>query len=318
MLAGVFAACASAPAEDRARATAEERAVAYLAVEVPKWAKENACYSCHNNGDAARALVAAWAAGDLKSRKPLDDTLKFLATPQSWDENGPEGPFKDKKLARIQFAAALVDASRARAIVDRGPLELAAALVSELQTADGSWETDAPGTVGSPVTYGRPLATAMAVRVLQSADRAKYRAAIAAACNWFETTEAKSVLDAASTLWALAGIEGSAAKHKRGECVRLIRRGESSDGGWGPFLNSPSEVFDTALVVLALAVEQEQSELSTMIARGRKYLIATQAADGSWPATTRPHGVDSYAQQLSTTGWSTLALLATRGHEKKK
>jgi hypothetical protein len=47
-------------------------------------------------------------------------------------------------------------------------------------------------------------------------------------------------------------------------------------------------------------------------------LLARQATDGSWPATTRPPGVESYAQQLSTTGWATLALLATRGQEKKK
>ena len=42
-----------------APAGAEERAVAHLAREVPRWAKKNRCYSCHNNGDAARALYTA-------------------------------------------------------------------------------------------------------------------------------------------------------------------------------------------------------------------------------------------------------------------
>ncbi len=32
----------------------EARAVAFLAREVPRWSRENHCYSCHNNGDAAR------------------------------------------------------------------------------------------------------------------------------------------------------------------------------------------------------------------------------------------------------------------------
>ena len=49
-----------------------------------------------------------------------------------------------------------------------------------------------------------------------------------------------------------------------------------------------------------------------MIARGRAFLIARQQADGSWPETTRPSGAESYAQRISTTGWATLALLATR------
>ena len=38
--------------------TPEGRAVRYLAGEVPKWPVNNKCFSCHNNGDAARALSA--------------------------------------------------------------------------------------------------------------------------------------------------------------------------------------------------------------------------------------------------------------------
>jgi len=35
---------------------AEARAVEFLVREVPAWSKNNGCFSCHNNGDAARAL----------------------------------------------------------------------------------------------------------------------------------------------------------------------------------------------------------------------------------------------------------------------
>ena len=48
-----------------------------------------------------------------------------------------------------------------------------------------------------------------------------------------------------------------------------------------------------------------------MIARGRKFLIAEQLDDGSWTETTRPPGNVSYAERISTTGWATMALLAT-------
>ena len=39
------------------------RGVDYLKVEVPKWKAEHSCYSCHNNGDATRALLTASAKG---------------------------------------------------------------------------------------------------------------------------------------------------------------------------------------------------------------------------------------------------------------
>ncbi len=311
-LAACGAVCSNAAAEEPAPRAAEARAVAFLAAEVPRWAKENACYSCHNSGDAARALLAALKSGDLNNRAPLSDTLEFLSRPERWDANGPEGPFKDKKLARIQFAAALVDAIGSRAIEDRGQLAQAAALVAELQMPDGGWEIDAAGSVGSPVTYGRVLATRMAVATLAAADKAKYRAAIAKAQGWLETTEPRSVLDAAATLWALVDVASPAADRQRARSLEIIRQGESPEGGWGPFVNSPPEAFDTALVLLALAAQKQPTE-AAMIARGRKFLLATQNGDGSWPATTRPRGVDSYAQQLSTTAWATQALVATRG-----
>ncbi|MEX0678977.1 MAG: hypothetical protein WD063_18025 [Pirellulales bacterium] len=293
-------------------ASPERRAVRFLAVEVPKWKQENGCYSCHNNGDAARALMVAARDGMLADRAPVADTVRFLATPERWDDNGPDGPFKDKKLARIQFAAALVEAVGAGLIADQGTLERAAALVAETQTPEGNWEIDAPGNFGSPATYGRALASFMAMRTLAAAGQPMHRAALTRASRWFLATEPKSVLDAAATLWALVDDKSRPAQAQRGRSLELIRGGQSTDGGWGPFVNAPPESFDTAVVLLALAAQEDRARLGPLIARGREYLLARQAEDGGWPPTTRPPGADSYAQRLSTSGWATLALLATR------
>ena len=94
--------------------------------------------------------------------------------------------------------------------------------------------------------------------------------------------------------------------------LELLRRGQSDDGGWGPRASSPPEPFDTALALLALAKCDQSPDIRGMIARGRAFLIAQQQEDGSWIETTRPPGNVSYAQRISTTGWATLALLATR------
>ncbi len=58
----------------------EERAIAYLAREVPAWSAKNQCFSCHNNGNAARALYAADRLGYALPEKALADTTRW---PQS-------------------------------------------------------------------------------------------------------------------------------------------------------------------------------------------------------------------------------------------
>ena len=101
------------------------------------------------------------------------------------------------------------------------------------------------------------------------------------------------------------------AQPRRNASVRasLMREGQAADGGWGPFVTSQPEVFDTALVVLALSHAREMPEA---VRRGRAYLLERQQDDGSWVETTRPSGGESYAQRISTTAWALLALLAPR------
>ena len=76
---------------------------------------------------------------------------------------------------------------------------------------------------------------------------------------------------------------------------------------------SAVEVFDTAVVLFALAEQGPTLEIEAWRKRGRARLLAEQEKDGSWTETTRPSGAESYAQRLSTTGWATLALLVTAG-----
>jgi hypothetical protein len=296
----------------QAPGAAERRALAYLDREVPRWFTANQCYSCHNNGDAARALYLAIRLAYAVRPEALADTTRWLARPDGWDDNKGEPAFSDKGLARLQFAAALVDAMDAKQVQDRKVLIRAAELIAEGQRKDGSWQVDAEGTIGSPATYGPFLATYQARRVLAQADPKRFGPAIARADAWFRQAKVETVLDAAALLLALDGKQGPAVEEQRRHCLTLIRQGEAKSGGWGPYVHSPPEPFDTAVVLLALLRLGERPDLQPMRQRGRVYLIRTQQADGTWPETTRPAGSVSYAQRLSTAGWATLALLATR------
>ncbi len=288
--------------------TPEGKALTYLSREVPAWSADNKCYSCHNNGDAARALFAAVRLGRPVPAASLDSSLDWLKRPKDWDSTGGDTPAKDTNLGRVQFSAALLEAVDAGLVRDRGPLTQAAELLAAVQKKDGSWRPEGD-EVGSPATYGAALATHSARRVLLRADAEKYGDAVRRAQQWLTTTPVETVIDAAAVLWALEGVEGESAGRQRSVCLDIIRKGRGKDGGWGAYLTSASEPFDTAVVLLALRQFADRDEMREMIRDGRRYLLRLQTDEGHWPETTRPAGGTSYAQRLSTTGWVTYALL---------
>lgn len=274
----------------------EERAVFYLVQEVPAWPQQNHCFSCHNNGDGARALYQAHRRRFTVPGPALAPTTEWLSHPDRWDSLPGDAAFSDKRLARIQFAVALAEAYESGLVGDPQHLREAAQSLVKIQHADGYWPLDGGDSLGSPVTYGVPLATALVIRTLQAAgDRAD---AVERAKGWLRSLRLSTTLDAAAVLLAL-GTE-------RPDAVQFLLQAQASSGGWGPYPRSPAEPFDTAIAVLALTPRNRPA-----LDRARQYLIRTQQPDGSWPETTRPAGAQSYAQRISTSAWATQALLAT-------
>ena len=294
------------------------KGVDYLKKEVPKWKAEHACYSCHNNGDATRALLVAGAKGyDIGTS--LDDTLTFLEQPSQWNQNkAAPGGFDDKVLARIQFASALAVAERYGKAASTDLAAAAKLLVAD-QQADGSWQLDKSQSLGSPATYGTILATASARASLIASGIQPDNFTIVQIDRWVRGLTPENVIDAAGTVLALELSSDVMAENLRRNCLSILRQGQSPEGGWGPYVTAAPQVFDTALAVLALsALEPEPrlarsayrpEELKEAIANGKKFIVSQQRADGSWPETTRPANQESYAQRISTTGWAMLALL---------
>ena len=286
--------------------------MAFLSREVPRWSRENKCFSCHNNGDAARALYAASALGYRVPRAALTDTTDWLQHPDRWEDNKGDPAFSDKRLATIQFTSALAAAIETKHAPDRSALLAAARALEAQQNTDGAWSIEPAGALGSPATYGTQLATAAVIRSLVTVGDRSVAAARGRAQRWLGERATDNVLSAAAALIGLHGDETPVASAKRKECLKLIRRSQARDGGWGPYPDSPPEPFDTAVVLLALMENRDGGEFKSLLHSGRDYLIETQNADGSWPETTRPALGESYAQRISTTGWATLALLRTR------
>jgi len=299
----------------------QTRALAFLAREVPAWSKENGCFSCHNNGDGARALFEARRRGAPLKASSLRNTLGWITHPAGWDHNKGDPGFSDARLADLQFAGSLMAAMEAGERPPRGAVEEAARRVHAGQAPDGSWPIEPQNPVGSPATYGTILGTFMAWRVLAKADAPETIEAMRRAEAWLRRVKPVSIVSAATLLWADAeiprGREGPA--FPVAECFELLQRAQSREGGWGPYADAPPEPFDTALVVLALVRQPPLAGREAMIQRACAFLGELQQPDGSWPATTRPPGGESYAQRVSTTAWVVWALLSStsssRGNE---
>lgn len=316
----VLAAAASARSSAQAPPdvpVATRRAVSYLVAEVPRWRREHPCYSCHNNGDGARALIEA-SRRNLVDLQRVDDAIGWLRSPERWALNSEDGGVKDLPLSRIQFAAALQALASAGA-AEQGALDRAAALVVADQRPDGSWPISATSNVGTPTGYGTPLATAVAMRLLagsrtEAAGSARTRAGL-----WLRALEPQAVLEASAVLLGVGAASDEPAAAVRRKALDILRRGQAPDGGWGPYTTTPSEPFDTAVAMIALLTLRDNVSLAgpvltpagwrSALDRGRAYLLAQQNDDGSWPETTRPALQDSYSQRVSTTAWALIALL---------
>jgi len=273
-----------------------QSALTFLAREVPRWERENHCYSCHNNGDAARALYLGRKKGYTVPNEAISATTAWLLTPDRWDEIHGSPAASDKQLARIQFTAALAEAVRTVVVNGTAVLNSAAASLVKLQSPDGSWQVDTGGLPGAPATYGTALATYLSRRSLEMLEQSQFGDAIKRATHWLSITKPVSVVDAAALLLALPD---------RADCRQYLLQAQTSDGGWGAQPKMPAEAFDTAMALLALKGEGPAA------ARGRAVLIRMQESDGGWPETTRPSGSQSYAERISTTGWVVYALLET-------
>jgi hypothetical protein len=319
------AACAGPDrGKEKTLAATEERAVSYLAAEVPRWPRENRCFSCHNSGDGARALYAARAAGVEVPDEALAATSTWLRDPGSWNADPRYRDYGDPEFTSLQFASALIAGTAARAVAGRAAVERAGEIAAKGQLPDGSWRGGSEGTVGSPTAYSQHLATYAGARILAAAG-AEHDAARERAVAWLRERAPANVHQAAVLLLGASPQGDFPGEERLAECLALIRQGASPGGGWGAYANAAPEAFDTALVLLGLARlkarvaagtraedRERAAEIAPWIESGREFLRRTQRADGSWQETTRPPGAESYALRISTTAWAVIALLATR------
>jgi hypothetical protein len=197
------------------------------------------------------------------------------------------------------------------------------ALVADIaasQLDDGSWPL--VGGIGHrpPAEEGLITRTALCVRSLKAygapGRAAEMNARIAKASQWLRAATPVTAEDRNMRLLGLhwAGADASTLK----PFAAAIAAAQQSDGGWRQIDALGSDAYATGQSLYALA-KAGMAATDPAYLKGVKFLLATQAANGSWRVASRspkfqayfnsgfPYAGDQWISAWAT-GWATMAL----------
>jgi squalene cyclase len=194
--------------------------------------------------------------------------------------------------------------------------------LKSMQTPDGDWpviESRRP-----PMNSGVYQAAALAVYALRNygppAEQADTEKAIARAAAWLEAAAPSNTQDRAFRLLGLAWANANPAAIAA--AAKSLAASQRADGGWNQLASLGSDAYATGQALYALNSAGGMPVSDPVFARGVKYLLNTQAADGSWYVKSRsiwlqpyfdsgfPYGQDQWISAAATS-WASMALALT-------
>ncbi len=283
-LAILFFAKTAAAQSDPAVRAAVTRALPALQKSAGAFVSQRACFSCHHNALSILTLRLARDHGFAIDSKVLDAV-------------------EEKTFRPLRSANALDEAVQAENLSDPTPNESlllmsaqAAGIPPDLTTAvyaarmmnwqrDGHWVTS---DFRPPHSSSLFTATATAVRAIRHyvpRELTSARdAAIADARRWLLTTPPQSTEDAAFRLLGL--IWADAPANDRSSAARDLSELQGRDGGWSQLPGYVSDAYSTGEALFALH-EGGVPAADAAWQKGLKFLVSTQARDGTWHVRTR-------------------------------
>ena len=308
----VFRDVPSGPAQIRAAAT---RGVDLLAMTGPSVVKQRGCFSCHHQGLPSLAGWYLRRAGiDATQIAGTNRTLVYpiLQSSGILMQQGV-APAGEAATVAWQLIGLGSDGQEANYFTD-----IAANYIAATQSPDGSW----PDRWGRPpLEYSPVSATAVAIRALDlygfSSRRKEFTARIANAVAWLAKKHPAASEESAMRLLGL--VWGRASRAAIGDAANRLASVQRPDGGWAQLPALESDAYATGQALVALRESGRFQPASPAFIKGVKYLLGTQAPDGSWHVRGRslpvqplfesgfPHGRDQWISAAGTS-WAAMAL----------
>jgi hypothetical protein len=281
--------------------------------------EKTGCVSCHNNSLPAMAAALARERGfKLNERTTLEESEQTLGI---WN-TGREKLLQGDGFGGAQVAASFILVGLAAN--KQPPNKTTDAIVHYLigrQNADGHWS----GLLNRPPSEGSDISvTALSLRALQvyapKGLRQEARNRIERAREWLAKAAPTNNEDHSFQL--LGSAWAGADKQTLQKMTRDLLTQQRKDGGWGQQPTLESDAYATGQALVALHQAGGLPVNDRAYQRGASYLLAHQAADGSWEVKTRSFPFQKYFESgfpyghnqwisASASSWATMALILT-------
>lgn len=295
-----------------------EKGLGFLVKDALAWKEQHKCVSCHHAGLVVWSMREAKLRGHVVNEPVLAELTKWVA--QSGDgKTGvprPAGLPKALNVKAVLFALALEADPEPDADAKQG-LKLVWGTVKDDQTENGSWsawpETRPPIFGGS---HDSMTALATLALLPTAAGDEEAKAVRDKAVKWLAETKTDDDPQSVAMrllLWSKLGRP----REEIDPMISRIKTRQNADGGWSQAKDMASDAWGTGQALYALAHAGIKPD-DTAIARAQAFLIKTQAADGSWPMTSRPMkpGDKGATSLIPITGggsaWGVLGLVRSR------
>ncbi|MEO8127540.1 MAG: ankyrin repeat domain-containing protein [Bryobacteraceae bacterium] len=299
---------------ERSVADAVKPALALLEKQSHNFIRIGGCNSCH-----AQDLPSA-AAGVARERGlPAPTVIPQL--PQSMHTLNPE---------RIMDLVAVNTTSMGWEMFDFGKngvprdeyTDATIRFIKTMQTPEGNWQ--ALEGRRPPMNIGVYQTAALAIYALKTygppSEKADTDKVIARAAAWLESAKPANTQDRAFHLLALAWAKAKPASIAA--AAKTLSATQRTDGGWSQLPTMGSDAYATGQALYALNLAGKMPVTDSVYSSGLKYLLRTQAADGSWHVKTRSIWVQPYFDSgfpydhdqwisASGTSWAVMALSLT-------
>ena len=301
-------------AADRTIAAAVEPALALLEKQSHNFIRIGGCNSCH-----AQDLPSAAAAIARDHGLPAPKEIPQL--PQSMHTLNPERIMDFTAPSVVSLSWEIFDFGT-NGVSANEYTDAAVRYIKSMQTAEGNW--DAFESRRPPMNTGIYQTAALAVFALKTysppSEKADTEKALARAAAWLEAAKPAATQDRAFHLLALGWANPKSTSIAT--FAKALAAAQRTDGGWSQFPSMGSDAYATGQALYALNVAGRMPASDSVYAKGVKFLLNTQAADGSWHVRSRsiwvqpyfesgfPNGHDQWISAAGTS-WAVMALAVT-------